>query len=168
MSFTEIKAEQLNFNPFGKIGKQWFLVSAGDESTLNMMTASWGGLGVMWGKNVFTTVIRPTRKTFENVENSDHFVISFLPEEYRSIMNFCGKASGHDCDKVKESGLHPVKLPCGEMTFEEAELVFVCRKLYRQPMDLSALDAAEQHWYSETNKPHVAFTGEITAVYTNG
>ena len=65
MSFTEIKAEQLNFNPFGKIGKQWFLVSAGDESTLNMMTASWGGLGVMWGKNVFTTVIRPTRKTFE-------------------------------------------------------------------------------------------------------
>ncbi|MBP0964986.1 MAG: flavin reductase [Oscillospiraceae bacterium] len=167
MSFKEINVNELSINPFEKVGKQWFLVSAGDEKTLNMMTAAWGGMGVMFHKNVFTTVIRPSRKTFENVSENENFVISFLPEKYREKMAFCGKASGHDCDKVKESGLTPVKLPCGEFTFAEAELVFVCKKLYTQPMDLSGLAESEMHWYTGGDAPHVAFTGEIFAAYSN-
>ena len=30
MAFREIKAEELQFNPFTKIGKEWMLVTAGD------------------------------------------------------------------------------------------------------------------------------------------
>ena len=30
------------------IGKEWMLVSAGDKEKFNMMTASWGGVGVLW------------------------------------------------------------------------------------------------------------------------
>ena len=39
-------------NAFEKIGKQWMLITAADGEKVNDMTASWGGLGVIWGKNV--------------------------------------------------------------------------------------------------------------------
>ena len=63
MSFKEIKAEDLQFNPFTRIGSDWMLITAGDEKKFNTMTASWGGAGVFWGKNVVTCYIRPQRYT---------------------------------------------------------------------------------------------------------
>ena len=33
------------------IGKDWLLITAEKEGIANTMTASWGGLGVIWGKN---------------------------------------------------------------------------------------------------------------------
>ena len=49
MAFREIRAEELSFNPFDKIGKEWMLITAGDEVSHNTMTASRGGNGIMWG-----------------------------------------------------------------------------------------------------------------------
>ena len=59
MSFVEIDILKENINPFSKIGKEWFLVTAGDIEKFNTMTASWGFMGVMWNKNCAITVIRP-------------------------------------------------------------------------------------------------------------
>ena len=41
MGFKEIAVEELKFNPFTKIGKEWMLVTAGNEEGHNTMTASW-------------------------------------------------------------------------------------------------------------------------------
>ena len=57
MAFKEVKAEELQFNPFTKIGKEWMLITAGTEEKYNTMTASWGGVGVIWGKDVVTAYI---------------------------------------------------------------------------------------------------------------
>lgn len=78
MAFREIKIEELQFNPFTKIGKEWLLITAGDEKKHNTMTASWGGVGVLWGKNVVTTYIRPQRYTKEFVDAQDVFTITFF------------------------------------------------------------------------------------------
>ena len=40
MAFREIKIEELQFNPFTKIGKEWLLITAGNEESYNTMTAS--------------------------------------------------------------------------------------------------------------------------------
>ena len=40
MSFKEIKPEELNFNPFTRIGSDWMLLTAGTEDKFNTMTAS--------------------------------------------------------------------------------------------------------------------------------
>lgn len=48
----EIKPEELQKNPFQMIGKEWLLVTAEKEGKTNTMTASWGGVGIMWGKPV--------------------------------------------------------------------------------------------------------------------
>ena len=58
MAFKEVDIKSLNFNPFTKIGSEWMLITAGDQSGYNTMTASWGGLGVLWGKNVAFIFIR--------------------------------------------------------------------------------------------------------------
>ena len=77
MGFKEVSAEELQFNPFTKIGKEWMLVTAGDEEKHNTMTASWGGMGIMWGKNVVSVYIRPQRYTKEFVDANELFTLSF-------------------------------------------------------------------------------------------
>ena len=77
----EISVNDLSFNPWNKIGKEWFLLTSGDENGYNTMTASWGFMGIMWRKNTFTTVVRPTRYTYEFIEKNDLFTVSFFDEE---------------------------------------------------------------------------------------
>ena len=163
MSLHEIALSELNFNPFEKIGKDWFLVTAGDEKGFNTMTASWGFMGVIWGKNVFETVVRHNRYTYEFMEKNDLFTISFFDEAERDALKFCGSHSGRDCDKVKETGLTPLFTE-GTTAFEEAKLVFVCRKLYAGDMDLDKLNADDRtKWYG-SDPVHKQYIGEIVKV----
>jgi Conserved protein/domain typically associated with flavoprotein oxygenases, DIM6/NTAB family len=163
MSFKEVSVSDLSFNPFTKIGKEWMLITSGDENKWNTMTASWGFVGVMWNKNVIETVIRPTRYTIEFVEKNDLFTVSFFDEEYRKALQFCGTHSGRDCDKAKETGLTPI-FTDGTTAFAEASMYFVCHKLYAQDMDISLLDKECHKWY-EKDAVHKAFIGEIVKAY---
>ena len=98
MAFQEISIDSLEFNPFHKISKEWMLVTAGDEKKSNTMTASWGGLGIMWGKNIATVYIRPQRYTKEFVDANDLFTVSFLPDDQRKALNVCGSISGREVE----------------------------------------------------------------------
>ena len=44
-TFQKITPDIVEINPFEKIGKDWMLVTAGNEEKANTMTASWGALG---------------------------------------------------------------------------------------------------------------------------
>lgn len=140
-AFKEINPSEIKNNPFDLIGKDWALVTAKNGNGCNTMTASWGGVGIMWNKPVAFTFIRPQRFTFGLLENEEYFTLSFYGEEYRKELKFCGTKSGRDFDKAKECGFTPVydeKAPY----FAEAELVLVCKKLYAQ--DLNEKSAVEK------------------------
>ena len=64
---TEITAKEIDKNIIDLIADEWMLISAGDKNGYNMMTASWGGMGEMWSKDVAVCVIRPQRYTYEFV-----------------------------------------------------------------------------------------------------
>jgi len=164
MSFKEVSIEELSFNPFTRIGKEWMLITAGDENKHNTMTASWGGVGVMWGKNVVTAYIRPRRYTKGFVDNNERFTISFYDESYRKALNICGTKSGRDCDKEAEAGLTPYYVD-GTTAFEEANLIFVCRKQYHQEMVPGCFDVKEndEKWYPGKDY-HVMYIAEIEKV----
>ncbi len=164
MGFGEVNAEELQFNPFTKIGKEWLLVTAGDEKKHNTMTASWGAMGIMWGKNVATVYIRPQRYTKEFIDNGEMFTLSFYGEEHRKALNICGSKSGRDCDKEKEAGLTPYYTD-GTTAFEEADMIFVCRKLYSQPMgpEYFTADWIDEKWYPAKDY-HVMYMAEIVKV----
>ena len=164
MSFKEVKMEELNFNPFTKIGTEWMLITAGDEKKFNTMTASWGGVGIMWNKNVVTTYIRPQRYTKEFVDTNEYFTVSFYDKEYKKALNICGTRSGRDCDKAAEAGLTPYFIDC-TTAFEEANMIFVCRKLYCDPMpgDNFLDKENDEKWYPDKDY-HTMYISEIVKV----
>ena len=162
--FEKIEPKALEGNVFSRIGTQWMLITAGTKDCCNTMTASWGGLGVLWGKPVATVYIRPQRYTLEFVEREERFTLAFFGEEYRKALTLCGTKSGREIDKIKECNF-TVETENGAPYFAEAELVLVCRKAYWQDMDPAHfLDPElDGKWYPERDY-HRIFIGEIEQV----
>ena len=158
--------EDVKTKPFELIGKQWMLITAGNQDGLNMMTASWGGMGVLWNMPVTFAFVRPTRHTFGILEKEEFYTLSFYGEEYRNQLSFCGTKSGRDIDKVAEAGFTPVFSDCGAPYFDEAELVLVCRKIYADDIEPNRMiDKSLQKWYN--NDYHKLYVGEIVEVLKN-
>lgn len=128
--FTKIDPREMDGNVFQRIGDQWMLITAGNREACNTMTASWGGLGILWGEPVATAYVRPQRYTKEFIDRERYFSLSFYGEEYRKALGLCGSKSGRDMDKVKECGF-TVEYGLGDTPyFAEAELVLICEKQY--------------------------------------
>lgn len=108
------------------IGKDWMLVCAGD----NAMTASWGGMGVLWNKPVSFVFIRPQRHTYRMTETNDRLALAFFDEDYREALRYFGTKSGRDGDKFAATNLTRAYHDKGTLYPAEARLVLFCRKLY--------------------------------------
>lgn len=163
-TFIEITPESLEKSPFQLIGKEWMLVTAEKDGIVNTMTASWGGLGVMWGKNVAYVVIRPQRYTKEFVDGSDTFSLTFFASEFKKQLGYLGKVSGRDEDKIEKAGLtvaHSHETPY----FEEANLVMLCKKLYKQPLNPEGFieSGIDEKWYPNKDY-HEMYIVEIEKV----
>ncbi|MGI5849300.1 MAG: flavin reductase family protein [Christensenellales bacterium] len=166
MSFKEIGIKEIIMNPFTKIGREWSLLTAGTKETgFNMMTASWAGFGMFWNKNTVTVYIRKSRYTSKFFNENDYFTVSFYEEGYREALNICGKLHGNECDKVKESGLTPYFLK-NTTAFEQASLIFVCRKLLHADVTADGSSASEvfDAIYGGTDDYHRIFIGEVVKV----
>jgi flavin reductase (DIM6/NTAB) family NADH-FMN oxidoreductase RutF len=122
--------DTLKDNVFKLISRDWMLITAGDRTKFNTMTASWAGLGYLWDQPVSFCFVRPQRYTFEFMEKSAGYTLSFFPEQYREALSLCGSQSGRDIDKVQATGLTPAFTENGLPYFAEARLVLECRKLY--------------------------------------
>ena len=128
--FVKIPTDQLKENAFDLIGEEWMLITAGTTGNFNTMTASWGTIGILWNLPIAICFIRPQRYTFEFAESSDYYTLSFLETGNRDILQFCGKYSGRDKDKIKETGLITRYTDLGNIYFEQCRLVIECKKLY--------------------------------------
>lgn len=160
--FKEILATEIKENLIDCIANEWTLISAGNEGGFNMMTASWGFAGELWGSNAVQVFIRPQRYTLGFVENEDRFALSFYGDN-KGIHKICGSKSGRDTDKVKETGLTPV-FADGTVYFEEARLVIICKKQYADSIKEECfIDKDPLKWY-ENKDYHRFFIGKIEKV----
>lgn len=163
MKKTDIS--KLDLNAVRMIGDEWMLITAAKGEKANTMTASWGGLGVLWGKPVATVYIRPQRYTKEFVDAGERFTLSFFGGEHMKELGYLGKVSGRDGDKIAKGGLTLTDVE-GEPAFEEAKLVLVCRKLYEDDIkpELFKDPEIDGKWYPEKDY-HRMYIAEITAAY---
>ena len=162
--FIEIKSEELNKSPFELIGSDWMLITAEKDGKANTMTASWGGLGVMWGKNVAYTVIRPQRYTKEFIENSETFSLSFFDNSYKKQLSYIGSVSGRNEDKISKSNL-TLNHTEGTPYFDEAVLVIICKKLYAQDFKPEFFIEKEhdEKWYPNKDY-HKLYISEVKKI----
>mgnify|MGYP000788837680 CR=1 FL=1 len=162
--FKEVNIREIKKSVQEMISDDWMLITAGDESGWNTMTASWGGLGEIWGKDAAFAFIRPQRYTLGFVEKSGLFTLSFFGGKYKDEMKICGSKSGRDIDKSAETGLKPVFID-STTGIEQAEVIMVCRTMAVQQIDPEGfIDPSVMKWYPE-NDFHKVFIGAIEKVY---
>lgn len=165
-NFTPVTAEQWESNVFQSIGKEWMLITAKKQDHVNTMTASWGGLGVLWGKPVAFVFIRESRYTKEFVDASNTFSLNFFAGEYKKELGYLGKVSGRKEDKIKNAGFTVVT---EEETpyFDEANTVFLCRKMAAVPIQKEHFIDMEidTSWYQDQDY-HTMYVAEITQILT--
>ena len=160
--FKEITAKEIKDNIIKSISDEWMLISAGDENDYNMMTASWGFAGEMWGADSVVAMVRPQRYTMEFVEKNDYFTLSFYGDN-KQIHKICGSMSGRDVDKTELTGLTPI-FENGAVYFEEARLVLICKKQYVQGLcEECFVDKEPLKWY-ENKDFHNMIIGKIEKV----
>lgn len=165
-SWQEIKPEEIDVNAIKMFNEEWKILSAGNDSLLNMMTISWGTLGELWGRPVVTVYVSPSRYTYKFMEENDFFTLTSFPEEYREKLQYLGSASGRNEDKLKGSGFTLELTPRGNPIYKEANLAIECRKIYRQQLDKSQMPVEQQKWYDEGGpEVHVMYVGEIVGVW---
>ncbi|MBL8968290.1 MAG: flavin reductase [Spirochaetaceae bacterium] len=174
MVFSSLDPRSLALNPFSLIAEDWMLVTAGVPGDWNTMTASWGGLGHLWNRDVAFVFIRPTRHTFGFMEREAFFSLSFFDPGMRQALGVCGRLSGRDADKAKAAGLTPrsFELPAraGDpaarvQSFEESRIVFACRKLHAQDLDPACFVDPSIAGHYESLDWHRLYVGAVEAAW---
>ncbi len=160
--YQVISSKDIKDNIIKMISDEYMLITAGDSSDYNMMTASWGMAGELWGNDSVIAFIRPQRYTMEYVEKQDYFTLSFYGDN-KNIHKICGSKSGRDCDKTALCSLHPV-FSDNSVYFEEARIVLVCKKQYVDKIKPECfIDAEPDKWYPNKDY-HYMIIGKIEKV----
>lgn len=167
MSRELIEIKDFNLNIFQEWNPGWFLLAAGDFSTgqYNAMTVSWGSMGIMWGKPFVQVVVRPTRYTYQFMEQSPTFTLCAFSKKYVGALNLLGMKSGRQGDKISESKLTPVaSTRVAAPSFAEADLAIECQKMYYDDLEPTHFLAAHiaPHYNGDF---HRVYYGEIAAIW---
>jgi flavin reductase (DIM6/NTAB) family NADH-FMN oxidoreductase RutF len=156
----------LKENPFLLFDEKWVLIAAEKDGKVNAMTASWGSLGVLWSEQIATIYVRDSRYTRQFLDAADKFSLTVFHASYQPVLSdIMGSKSGRDCDKIKESGLS-VEILDGTPVFEQAEMAFICKKIYRHPFEKDEFCdiSYQQDMYAEGDY-HIVFIGRIDGFY---
>lgn len=125
--FKEISPEEMQDNLFTLVGKEILIITAGKKDHYNSMIGSGGGLGLLFKKPTAWSILRGDRYTLEMIQREQTYTLSYLSTDYKVQAAVLGSKSGRDSEKMKETKLTSIEIPSGEMSFQEAKLIFECR-----------------------------------------
>lgn len=162
--YRRIDADKIPGNIIKLLG-DWTLITSGTPDKVNAMTASWGGLGVFWEEPVAFSFLNPTRYSINTMDAGETYTISFYTEAYKDALKYCGSNSGRDTDKIKGSGLTPLRTPSGATAFSEAWMIIECRKILAQPIYTDAVADKEAGKQWSRDGYHKIYVGQILNVW---
>jgi len=165
-NYKLIPADAWNESPFRRIGKDWMLITACMNGKVNTMTASWGGLGILWGRPSAFIFVRDSRYTKEYLDASASFSLCFFDHAaYARQLSYLGTVSGRDEDKIANAGLTAAEQN-GTPYFQEADTVIVCRKTAKQRLlpESFLSEEIEENFYGGTDY-HTLYVGAIEEIW---
>jgi flavin reductase (DIM6/NTAB) family NADH-FMN oxidoreductase RutF len=141
------------------------LASQGEDGVPNAMTIGWGTVGVIWGKQVFTVLVRPSRYTFTRLAESDSFTVNVPPPSLHDAVTFCGTRSGRDYDKFAECGMTAeASETVGTPGIAECPIVYECQIVHTTDVVNATLDSDILATFYSSGDLHRIYHGEILAV----
>lgn len=166
MNITLANYTQAQYDVFEKFHRQLAVLSVGSVWDFRCMTIGGGAMGNLWGHpgSALTVYVNPKHYTFDYMDNKDFFTVSFFPEKYRSDVITLGTKSGRDEDKVALTGLTPRAVE-HSVAFEQAELTFVCKKIYADFFRLKKIPEEIRNGIYSKSEPPWFFIGSIVDVF---
>lgn len=164
-------------NEIMKAVKGGILITTKVGDKVNSMTASWGTLGIQWGKAIFTIFVRENRFTKEQLEKNPEFTINIPFGDFdKKILAVCGTKSGHIFDKISELNLSleeskEISVP----GIKELPLTLECKVVYKQKQDKNEITEenlkayypqdVDSSFHGSNKDFHIAYYGEIVSAY---
>ena len=91
---------------------QGLLLGSYDSSgKANAMTIGWGSIGSIWSMPIWVVLVRPSRYTYQCIEQSGCFTVNVPTREMSAVCEVCGTKSGRDVDKFAACDLTAEKAP---------------------------------------------------------
>ena len=152
---------------FESFDKGWPILTAGTKDNFNMMTISWGQMGTLWGKPVVSVFVRGSRYTHEFMDKEEYFTLTFVKFQwYHEQLKLIGSKSGRDIDKLKETGFKVFERPHG-ISFTNADLIVVCRKLFKQQINMESIPDDIRAKFYKDGDPHDMYIGEVVEIISD-
>lgn len=164
-------------NEIMKAVKTGVLVTTKVGDKVNLMTISWGTLGIEWGKPIFTIFVRENRFTKQQLDENPEFTINIPIGEFnKKILGVCGTKSGRTVDKVGELNLsleepESISVP----GIKELPLTLECKVIYKQKQDKNEIPEdilkasypqdVDGSFHGANRDFHTAYYGEIVSAY---
>ncbi|HEX3019203.1 MAG TPA: flavin reductase family protein [Chitinispirillaceae bacterium] len=148
-----------------QIRKGAFLtVQSGDA--LNVMTIGWASIGFLWGRPMFTIMVRNSRYTYRIIEKSSEFTVSIPMTDMAKQLEYCGINSGKSQDKFKECALEifpgqKVRTP----VLSIPGIHFECKIIYKSAINSDDLIDSYKNLYPKRDY-HTIYYGEIAYCYS--
>ena len=163
-TLRKVRPQELK-NAVSLISDDWMLLAAGKEGDFNEMTISWGEMGELWGRPVMTVFVDTTRFTHKYMEREDYFTLCGFPPEHKDDLQYLGRHSGRDGNKLAATNLHAEFSELGNPYFAEASVVIECRKIYSNDFDSDKMTGGLEDFYVKRGSVHTVYVGEITNVW---
>lgn len=168
MKRNSIPFDQFRTDIFETFDSRWMLLAAGQHTPgeFNIMTVSWGALGVIWNKPMAIAFVRPSRYTYAFMEKSDSFTLCSFPAEFKDQLTLCGTTSGRNTDKVEACGFTPIPSSIVDAPgFNEADLILECRKMYYDDIKSAHFLAPFIEGNYKGRDYHRLYMGEVVAIH---
>ncbi len=166
MKYEKILRNELTQEMLEQLRKGAFMTTKVDDK-VNTMTIGWGGINVVWYRDVFVVYVRYSRDTYQMLENGSDFTISVpLYKDMKKELAYCGTKSGRDVDKINECNLTLVDPRVGNVPIiKECDLHYECKVIYKQAMEPGMIPSDVKDKYYSTHNYHVVYYGEIIDAY---
>ncbi len=145
------------------------LLAAGSpDKPTNAMTIGWGAIGVTWGKPTWTVLVRPSRFTYQLIEEAGDFTVNVPSPDLADACTYLGAKSGRDHDKLAKLHLNVApaqKVSSGVIT--PCPIIHECQVLGSADILPQMLTDTPKSEYYPQGDYHRVYFGQVLAAYAD-
>ena len=142
------------------------LASTKRSGESNLMTIGWGTIGIIWGRPEFVVLVRPSRYTYEFIEDSGEFTVNVPTSDMAEFVLFCGTHSGRDVDKLAAFDVATTPgQKVGSITVDDCPMIYECRVSHKNDIIPEELMGDIVPSYYSEGDFHRVYFGKIVGTY---